>query len=56
MHRRTTTADHVRIADYPETVSAWLAIGREAGFAEARELLQAPYDLGRLYCFRGQPS
>ena len=48
--------DHVRIADYPETVSAWLAMGCEAGFAEARELLQAPYDLGRLYCFRSQPS
>ena len=46
--------DHVRIADYPETVSAWLAMGREAGFAETRELLQAPYDLGRLYRFRGQ--
>ena len=46
--------DHVRAADYPETVSTWLAMGREAGFAEASELLQAPFDVARLYCFRGR--
>lgn len=45
-------ADHVRTADFPETVSAWLGMGLKAGFGEGRELLQAPYDLARLYSFR----
>ena len=43
--------DHVRTADFPETVSAWLAMGHEAGFSDGRELLQAPFDVGRVYCF-----
>jgi SAM-dependent methyltransferase len=43
---------HTRTADFPETVSGWLALGRDAGFNEARELLQAPSDLARVYCFR----
>jgi hypothetical protein len=43
---------HVRTADFPETVSGWLALGRDAGFREARELMKAPSDLGRVYCFR----
>ena len=45
-------ADHVRAADFPETVSAWLGMGQEAGFSQGSELLQAPFDLARVYCFR----
>ncbi len=45
-------ADHVRAADFPETVSTWLAMGQEAGFSQGSELLQAPFDLARVYCFR----
>lgn len=45
-------ATHVRTADYPETVSGWLALSRDAGFREARELMMAPSDLGRVYCYR----
>ena len=44
--------DHVRTADFPETVSGWLGMGREAGFGEGGELLQAPFDLGRVFRFR----
>ena len=43
---------HVRTADHPETASGWLALGRDAGFPEARELMQAPSDLGRVYFYR----
>lgn len=45
-------ATHVRIADYPETVSGWLGLGRDAGFGEVRELMKAPSDISRVYCFR----
>jgi SAM-dependent methyltransferase len=43
-------AGHVRAADFPETVSAWLDLGQEAGFSQVSELMQAPFDLARLYC------
>lgn len=43
---------HVRAADFPETVSDWFAMGREAGFNQSKELLQAPFDLARVYRFR----
>jgi SAM-dependent methyltransferase len=45
-------ADHVRAADFPETGSTWISMGREAGFGRASELVEAPFDLARLYCFR----
>jgi SAM-dependent methyltransferase len=44
--------DHVRAADFPETLSGWLGMGREAGFGESAELLQAPFDLARVFRFR----
>lgn len=45
-------ATHTRIADFPETVSGWLELGHDAGFRDGTELMQAPSDLGRVYCFR----
>ena len=45
-------AAHVRAADLPETHSHWLALGREAGFSDARVLFTDPLDLFRMYCFR----
>jgi SAM-dependent methyltransferase len=44
--------EHVRAADFPETQSGWLEMGREAGFGETAELLQAPFDLARVFRFR----
>ncbi len=44
-------ATHVRNFDFPETASGWLALGRDAGFRETRELMAAPADLCRVYCF-----
>ena len=46
---------HVRAADFPETHSRWLALGREAGFSDARALFTDPLDLFRMYCFRAWP-
>lgn len=43
---------HNRAADFPETLSQWLSLGREAGFAEADEVFVAPTDLARMYRFR----
>ena len=45
-------ATHVRTFDFPETDSGWLALGRDAGFREGRELMKAMDDLCRVYCFR----
>lgn len=45
-------ATHTRGADFPETASGWLQMGRDAGFRDARELMQAPSDLARVYCFQ----
>ena len=43
---------HVRTCDLPETVSSWIALGHEAGFAAADELFKAPCDLYRMFCYR----
>jgi SAM-dependent methyltransferase len=40
---------HVHAADYPETVSTWKALAKEAGFAAAHEVYVAPSDLFRLF-------
>jgi hypothetical protein len=40
---------HVRSCDLPETSVAWLSLGREAGFAKARQLFVDPTDFYRLY-------
>ncbi|MFL5332484.1 MAG: hypothetical protein ACJ8H8_04765 [Geminicoccaceae bacterium] len=47
-------ADHGRAANFPETVSTWLGMGREAGFSRVSKLLQARFDLARVYCFWAQ--
>jgi SAM-dependent methyltransferase len=44
-------ADHTRLADFPETGSRWHELGRDAGFAEVRELFVAPHALSAMYCF-----
>jgi hypothetical protein len=43
---------YVRTADFPETSSAWQALGREAGFSGVRELFVAPANINRMYCFQ----
>jgi SAM-dependent methyltransferase len=43
---------HVHASDFPETASAWLRLGREAGFAAMDELYRTPSDLFRLYRLR----
>jgi hypothetical protein len=40
---------HVHAHDFPETGGRWLELGREAGFAETREIYRAPTDLFRMY-------
>jgi ubiquinone/menaquinone biosynthesis C-methylase UbiE len=42
---------HVRSSDLPETVSSWVALGREAGFSAVQERFKAPTDLFRLFCY-----
>jgi SAM-dependent methyltransferase len=41
--------EHVHGSDFPETGWRWLELGREAGFAEMREIYRAPTDLFRMY-------
>jgi SAM-dependent methyltransferase len=43
---------HVRGCDLPETVSGWIALGREAGFSSIVELYRSPDDLFRLFSYR----
>ena len=40
---------HVTSSDYPETSANWIALGREAGFADARELFCDPTGFYRIY-------
>ena len=40
---------HHRASDHAETAAAWLAMGREAGFARADELMTVPNGLARVY-------
>ena len=40
---------HVTTCDLPETAPTWLALGREAGFARARELFSDPTGFYRVY-------
>ena len=40
---------HVTTCDYPETSATWLALGREAGFAQAREIFRDPTGFYRIY-------
>ena len=40
---------HVTTCDLPETAATWLALGREAGFSDARELFRDPTGFYRVY-------
>lgn len=40
---------HNRASDFAETASTWIAMGREAGFDHAQELLTVPNQLARVY-------
>ena len=48
---RETVVAHCRASDYPETAAWWLSLGEAAGFAAARDFLEAPPALGRVYSF-----
>jgi SAM-dependent methyltransferase len=48
---RETVVAHCRASDYPETADWWLSLRQAAGFSEARDLLEAPPGLGRVYAF-----
>ena len=40
---------HVTTCDYPETSASWVTLGREAGFADAREIFCDPTGFYRIY-------
>ena len=40
---------HMRLADFPESAATWKSLGREAGFANARELFVMPNGVGRIF-------
>jgi SAM-dependent methyltransferase len=43
--------NHVSTSDFPETTDVWSALGREAGFREARQVFVDPTDFFRLFRF-----
>jgi hypothetical protein len=43
---------HVTTCDYPETSATWCALGREAGFSEAREIFCDPTGFYRIYRYQ----
>jgi SAM-dependent methyltransferase len=47
----TRMANHVHAADFPETLSTWQALGRDAGFHSIEDLYATPTDLFRLWSF-----
>lgn len=48
---RETVVAHCRASDYPETADWWLSLRQVGGFSDARDLLEAPPGLGRVYAF-----
>jgi hypothetical protein len=44
--------EHSRLADFPETPEDWLAMGRDAGFAQAEEAFMMPNRMGRVFKYR----
>ena len=42
---------HVSTCDFPETADVWSALGREAGFREARQAFVDPTDFFRRFRF-----
>ena len=47
---------HVTTCDFPETAAVWCELGREAGFAQARQLFVDPTDFFRLFRFEGSTA
>ena len=47
---------HVTTCDFPETAAAWCELGRQAGFAQAREVFADPTDFFRLFRFDGRDA
>jgi hypothetical protein len=47
----TRMAHHVHSADYPEALSTWRALGRDAGFGSTEDIYTTPTDLFRLWSF-----
>lgn len=47
----TRMASHVHAADYPETVSTWRALGRDAGFRSSEDIYTTPTDFFRVWSF-----
>jgi hypothetical protein len=43
------TDHHVTSCDYPETSATWCALGRDAGFSQAREIFHDPTGFYRIY-------
>jgi SAM-dependent methyltransferase len=43
---------HVRSADFPEPQSVWAQLGRDAGFADVRELYTDPSGFYTVFCLR----
>ena len=42
---------HMRLADYPESVDYWKAMGRQAGFANFDQLFMMPNQFGRVFTY-----
>jgi hypothetical protein len=42
-------ADHISNCDLPETATGWLELGRDAGFAQARQVFVDPSDSLRIF-------
>jgi SAM-dependent methyltransferase len=47
---------HVTTCDFPETAAVWCELGREAGFAQARQIFLDPTDFFRLFRFDGSAA
>ena len=43
---------HVTACDFPETAAVWCELGRNAGFAEARQVFVDPTDFFRLFRYQ----
>jgi SAM-dependent methyltransferase len=47
----TRMANHVHAADFPETVSTWRSLGRDAGFRSSGDIYTTPTDFFRVWSF-----
>ena len=46
---------HMLLADFPESASTWLDMGRQAGFEHADVLFMMPNRMGRVFKYWNQP-